>query len=183
MASPSIWKTNKRLGIIICIVLISCLAVGSTLAYIVTKTDLLQNIFSPSSVEVTVSDNKVTNTGDTEAYVRVTAVVVLRSNSDPDVYYGGFTFRDGIEYDSSCTSENGWSRGSDTYFYYPTALDVGGSVSLPVISVAVASNVEIPNGYYVAVQYLVTGIQANPPEAVVEAWGGSVDSNGVYTKP
>lgn len=181
MASPSIWKTNKRLGIIICVILISCLAVGSTLAYIVAKTDLLQNIFSPSEVSITVDGRTVTNTGDTDAYVRMIAVVALRSISDPDVYHGT-PFVWGKDYTGSYPSTGEWQlNNSDGYFYYPTPIAPNGTVEVPALNIQVEPDFTIPDGYKVYVQYLVTGIQANPTIAVVNSWNVIVDGDGKIT--
>ncbi|MBQ9099441.1 MAG: hypothetical protein IJY50_08460 [Clostridia bacterium] len=172
---------NKKLIIMIaCISLVTCIAVGSTLAFLVTKTEALQNIFSPSHVSVEVSGTTATNIGETNAYFRMTAVVTVQSTTDPNVYYGT-PFVWGTDYTGSYSNVGDWVLNEDGYFYYPTAVAAGNSVIVPTLNVEIINaDFAVPAGYQVVVQYLVTAIQAWPNSAIENAWGGSV-SNGVYT--
>ena len=75
-------KTKTILALALVALLLTC-AVGGTVAYLVTKTDAVTNTFTPGRVTVRVEDTvsgnvkkdvKITNTGNTSAYIRVAIV-------------------------------------------------------------------------------------------------------------
>jgi hypothetical protein len=180
MPSSKKRKINKKsLILVISIVLILCVSVGSTLAFLVTKTDVLQNVFSPSYVSVLVSGTKATNAGETKAFLRMTAAITLQSTSDQNVYLGSQPLVENTNYTLQYT-DNGWTRGADGYYYYPAAVDVNESVSLPTVAVTLTEGYTVPSGYQISVQYLVTAIQASPSWAVQNAWGGDASGDS-YT--
>ena len=177
MPSSKKRKLNKKtLILMISIVLLLGVSVGSTFAFLVTKTDVLQNVFSPSYVNVLVSDGKATNTGETKAFFRMTAVVTLQSNSNENVYLGSQPLVEGVNYTLTYT-ENGWVKGTDGYYYYPQAVQMNDSVNLPTADITLTSGYTVPSGYLVSVQYLVTAIQASPSWSVENAWGGNASGD------
>ena len=134
--------TNKKLVIITATVLLLAVAVGTTLAFVFTKTAPVENTFTPSKVACAVvedindtetskevvsgspqnieiakkSNVKIKNTGDTDAYIRV-AVVVTWKNAKGNVY--ARTPIAGTDYTITYNlSEDGWVKGADGYYYY-----------------------------------------------------------------
>ena len=82
--------SKKLLIILICSAVAVCITTGSTLAYIFAKTDNRENKFEPVFVSCNVEesfDGKtksnviIRNTGDIEAYIRATFVVMWVSDS------------------------------------------------------------------------------------------------------
>ena len=185
MASSNTHKSFKRKSVlIVCIILTVCIAVSSTLAYIVVKTDLLSNIFTPAETSISVNGTTVTNDGEVKVYVRMTPVVTLRSGTDDNIYYGGVSFVEGTDYTiSEPDTLTAWEKGSDGYYYCSTPIAKDGSVTVPSFTATLtdAAKDKIPTGYQAVVQYLVSAIQAEPTDAVTESWGGEVDANGSYT--
>ena len=86
---------NKKFIVVTALALLLFVTVGSTLAYIFTKTEPVENTFNPSKVACAVVENnnpdenradivlndsiktnvQIKNTGDTDAYIRVAVVV------------------------------------------------------------------------------------------------------------
>ena len=172
--------TIKQLSLLIAILLLSVATVGGTLAYIFTNTDPVQNTFTPSEVTCMINESMsgtekkdvtVTNTGDTEAYIRA-AVVVTWQNGDGEVL-GELPVLDTddnegdyiIDYNST-----DWTKGDDGYWYYKSAIGVNATTE-NLINSCVIVNTAPAAGYTLHVEIIADAIQANPADAVTEAWG------------
>ena len=164
-------KLNKRnLVLLLSLALLLTATVGATLAYVITKTDLLTNLFLPSKVACEVVEQPegpftVKNTGDTDAYVRI-AVVATWKGTDDTVYAQAPIL--GADYTLELDSR--WVAGSDGFYYYTAKLGENGSTS--GITAAESENSSPPDGYTLSVEILASAIQATPD--AVQAW-----SNGV----
>lgn len=97
---------NKKSIIIASVMLLLLVAVGTTLAYIFTETNPVENTFNPSKVACAVVENnnpdenradivlndsiktnvQIKNTGDTDAYIRVAVVVNWMSEDGTKVW-------------------------------------------------------------------------------------------------
>ena len=160
-------KLNKRnLVLLLSLALLLTATVGATLAYVITKTDLLTNLFLPSKVDCAVEKSgdayTVKNTGDTDAYVRI-AVVATWKGTDDTVYAQAPIL--GADYTLELDSR--WVAGSDGFYYYEKALLPGESVTI----LAQATRLETEKaGYELRLQLLTTSIQADPIDAVHAAW-------------
>lgn len=166
-------RMNKLAILFIAVVMLIGAVVGSTVAFLVTQTDPVENKFSYAklSTEITEDFNGATksnvqikNTGDTAAYIRATYVVTWRDmngNVVPSVPKG---------YSYSLTENpNGkWKKIGD-YFYYPYAIGTKESTdgSLLTCTVTHPDNPE----YVLNVEILASAIQSTPENAVTEAWG------------
>ena len=89
-------RINKTGTLLLSLLLVVTMAVGGTVAYLITKTPDVKNSFTPSEVTCEVTEAfdgntkskvNVTNTGDTEAYIRV-KLVTYRVN-DKEQHIGG----------------------------------------------------------------------------------------------
>ena len=68
-----------------------------------------------------------------------------------------------------------WIKGSDGYYYYTKAVPVGGSTgNLLEKAMTLDENMQVV--------VLADAIQAMPKQAVIDAWGVTVDSNGSISK-
>ena len=159
-------ESKKSLTALIALILIICLAVGGTVAFIVTQTQAVKNTFTPADVEVDIQEDfdgsikknvNVKNTGDTDAYIRVKLVTYMAdSKGNPIAKNASIpSFDPGSDW-SYCKSD-------DTYYYGKpvapngTTSDLIGSEGITLI-----------NGQVVEV--LAEGIQSVPYNAVEEAW-------------
>ena len=70
-----IWSGKKAVAFLVLTVALSLAIVGTTLAYIITQTDILQNIFEPAKVDIEIKGNDIENKSDVDVYIRAAVVV------------------------------------------------------------------------------------------------------------
>ena len=171
MKGKRVMKTKKPVALVAILVLLCC-AVAGTVAYLVTSTGPVTNTFTPASVTTEVveefngttkSNVRIKNTGNIDAYIRV-AVVANWIDKDGNVY-GGATPTEGVNYELKPV--NGWFKGSDGYFYYPTAIAAQAETLVLFEKVTQSS---APDGCSLRLTILADGIQSEPSNAVAEAW-------------
>ena len=162
----------------IALILIICLAVGGTVAFIVTQTQAVKNTFTPADVKVDIQEDfdgrvkknvNVKNTGDTDAYIRVKLVTYMAdSEGNPIAENASIpSFVPGSDW-SYCESD-------DTYYYGKPVAPNGKTSDL-----IGNDGITLKEGQVVEV--LAEGIQAMPKQVVIDAWGVIVDSNGSISK-
>lgn len=166
-------RMNKLAILFIAVVMLIGAVVGSTVAFLVTQTDPVENKFtyaklSTEITEVFTGDTKsnvqIKNTGDTAAYVRATYVVTWRDMSGNVVP----SVPEGYSYKLTENPDSKWQKIGD-YFYYPTPVEPNSSTlgSLLNCTVTHPDNPE----YVLNVEILASTIQSTPANAVTEAWG------------
>ena len=165
-------RVYRTAVLLIAVLLLIGTAVGSTAAFLVTKTGPVVEAFAYAQVSCQVTDALgVKNTGTAQAYIRASYAVNWLDGEGiiaavtPEGY--------------SCDLEKGiqWEEGGDGYFYYPAPVDPGGEApSLLTCSVSRPENPE----YTLSVEVVAEAIQSNPAEAAEDAWGVTV-SDGMLT--
>ena len=174
-------RMNRTAVLLIAIILLISTAVGSTVAFLATKTKPVENSFEYANVSCEVTQNcdtdgssivQVKNTGTISAYIRA-AVVANWIDADGNI---AASVPEGYSYDLTCSSGS-WAQGKDGFFYYllpvaPGALTEG---SLLTCTVACSENPE----YTLSVEVLAEAIQSTPASAVNEAWRAAVDGSGM----
>lgn len=161
---------RKGITVSIALILIICLAVGGTVAFLIDITPAITNIFNPANVEIKVDETfenneksriQVENTGDTTAYIRVNLVTYMQ---DED---GNPTAEQApeIEFDLN----DAWVKIGD-YYYHKAPVDAGQNTT---DLLADGSSIELEENQVVYV--LAEGIQSVPTKAVTEAWGVTVE--------
>ena len=174
-------RMNRTAVLLIAIILLISTAVGSTVAFLATKTKPVENSFEYANVSCEVTQNcdtdgssivQVKNTGTISAYIRA-AVVANWIDADGNI---AASVPEGYSYDLTCSSGS-WAQGNDGFFYYllpvaPGALTEG---SLLTCTVACPENPE----YTLSVEVLAEAIQSTPASAVNEAWSAAVDGSGM----
>ena len=169
-------RMNKLAILFIAVVMLIGAVVGSTVAFLVTKTAPVENKFTYASVSCTVSESfngttkekvQIQNTGTTDAYIRATYVVnwLNKDGSIAPVPQG--TIPNGYELSISENPDKAWTKGTDGYFYYLTPGHFTEGGSLVNCSVVYPENAE----YILSVEILATAVQSTPAKAVQEAWG------------
>lgn len=162
-------RVYRTAVLLIAVLLLISTAVGSTAAFLVTKTGPVVEDFAYAQVSCQVTDTMgVKNTGTAQAYIRASYAVNWRDGEGkiaaavPDGY--------------SCDldeNQGAWVDGGDGYFYYPDPVAPGGETpSLLTCSVS------CPEAEYtLSVEVVAEAIQSNPAEAAEEAWGVTVSDD------
>lgn len=159
MKTNRIWR--KATVLAVSLVLILSAAVGGTLAVLIARTEPTVNLFQPSAVACVLNEQNgcytVTNTGTTEAYIRVAVVVNWTKNGS--IY--------GLK---PVTADDytvvGWEM-KDGYHYCSTPIAPGATT--PAFWVQPTGNA--PEGCVLTVEVLTEALQSKPGDAIVEAWG------------
>ncbi len=191
---------NKKIALITAIVLLVLGTVGTTLAYIFIKTDVLDNGFDPVQVSCAVVENdkapatsgisniaikenvRIKNTGDISAYIRATVVITWKNEDGSKVFAASPA--ENTDYKITYSDSTQWSRGSDGYYYF--ADPVPSDELTEVLISSVEQLADGPMGsdgtqYYLSVEILASAIQSTPEDVVADQWGVSVN-NGKISK-
>ena len=173
-------RMNRTAVLLIAVILLISTAVGSTVAFLATKTEPVENSFEYANVSCKVTQNcdtdgsivQVKNTGTISAYIRA-AVVANWMDVDGNI---AASVPEEYSYDLTCSSGS-WTQDKDGFFYYllpvaPGALTEG---SLLTCTVTCPEDPE----YTLSVEVLAEAIQSTPASAVNEAWSAAVDGSGM----
>lgn len=175
-------RGTKRLStLLLSVILVATIAVGGTVAYLVTQDAPITNTFTPSHVNCEVTENfngtvksnvNVTNTGDTDAYIRV-KLVTYRVNEDGQHIGGTATippFAPGAN----------WAKHIDGYYYYtlPVAPDQKPANDL-IDSITLEDNYDDADGGKQVIEVMAEAIQSAPAEAVGQSWGVKISEGSV----
>ena len=187
---------NKKSIIIASVMLLLLVAVGTTIAYIFTETEPVENTFNPSKVSCAVvekgyepvsgeiqniSDKKsnvqIKNTGDTDAYIRV-AVVVNWMNADGTRVWATKPVEgaDG-DYTITYNLEDGWFDGGDGFYYYSKAVSPEELTTILINEAKqLKSAPQTPDGiqYYLSIEIVASAIQSTPETVVKEQWSSGI---------
>lgn len=167
-------RVYRTAVLLIAVLLLISTAVGSTAAFLVTKTGPVVEDFAYAQVSCQVTDTMgVKNTGTAQAYIRASYAVNWLDGEENIVA--------AVPEDYSCdlaeNPQGAWVEGGDGYFYYPYPVDPGDETpSLLTCSVSYPENPK----YTLSVEVVAEAIQSNPAEAAEDAWGVTV-SNGELT--
>ena len=172
-------RMNRTAVLLIAIILLISTAVGSTVAFLATKTEPVENSFEYANVSCEVTQNcdtdgsivQVKNTGTISAYIRA-AVVANWIDVDGNI---AASVPEGYSYDLTCSSGS-WAQGKDGFFYYLLPVAPGASTEGNLLTCTVTCS-ETPE-YTLSVEVLAEAIQSTPANAVNEAWNVEVDGDG-----
>ena len=162
---------KKASALTIAIILILVMAIGGTVAFLVTHTDQIVNTFQPTDVTCEIiedfNDNNtvktsavVENTGKIPAYIRV---AVVANTVDAE---GNIT---GAADVSNKLAGSGWTK-IDGYYYYNGVVQPNETTG----QLLDADGIDL-NGIQVTI--LASAIQAEPDSAVAQAWGVKFDGS------
>lgn len=173
-------KRNNRYmlhTLFLSLLLVTVGSVGGTLAYLATQSKAVNNTFKPSHVTCEVTENfdgttksnvNVTNTSDTDAYIRVN-LVSYRVN-DAEQHIGGITNVPDF------TPGTGWVKNGD-YYYYKRPVKPGEKPAYDLIgSINLNGSYRDADGGKQVIEVMAEAIQAegvadDGRKAVVKAWG------------
>ena len=174
---------RKSVATVLSLLIILTVSVGGTLAYLITHTDPVRNQFTPSSVACQVNESfdgtikshvNVTNTGDTEAYIRV-KLVTYRVNDKGDHIGGTAKIPD-------FTPGTNWVKYDDGYYYYTKPVAPGKSPATELIDesgITLSGTYADADGGKQVIEVMAEAIQSGPAEAVGNSWGVSISEGRV----
>lgn len=160
--------------------------VGGTVAFLVDKTNSIENQFSYSTVSCLVQETmngneksniSIQNTSSTSAYIRAKVVVTWQDNNGN--VYGKAP---GLDTDYTM-SELGteWVTFED-YYYCTSPVASGENTPQMFASIEQIGKNPAP-GYTLCVEILADAIQSSPARAVGEAWGVTISEGSVTEYP
>lgn len=195
---------NKKSIIITSIIFLLLVTVGTTLAFVFTETDPIENTFLPSKVSCAVveadgapvsgaivetgktkTNVRIKNTGDTAAYIRV-AVVINWTSEDGSRVWAIDPIRN-TDYEISYNLDDGWFKGSDGFYYYSKIVSPDKLTNILIEHAALKNGVTPPIGtdntqYYFSVEIIASAIQSTPAATVFKQWGVNVNEDGTISK-
>ena len=157
------FPTNKAAVLLLSMILLIGIAVGTTVAFLVARTEPIKSTFEYAKENV-----QIKNTGNTAAYIRATYVVTWRDGNRNVAV----SVPDGYSYTLTENLGNYWNKGADGYFYYSLPVSPGSSTEERPLDCAVTYP-ENPE-YTLSVEVLAEAIQSEPAEAVQQAWGATI---------
>lgn len=164
-------RWNRTFVVLASVLVLAIGLVGTTLAWIFTSTEEINNIFNPAKVTTSVeesfngqvkNDVKVKNTGNIDAYLRAMVVVNWQDGN------GNVKAAKSGDYNITWKLE-GWVE-KDGYYYYTSPVAPGGLTNV-LFTACEPVEGKAPEGYKLCVEILADGIQSEPASAVEEAWG------------
>ena len=175
-------KLRKPVKLLLSFLLIFTVSVGGTIAYLSTQTGPVVNTFMPSHVDCKVEEDfdgrwkknvNVTNTSDIDAYIRV-KLITYRVNDTGD-HIGGTS-----EVPVFTLGTN-WVKHTDGFYYYTLPVLAGENPADDLIGDAgiTLSSYNDADGGKQVIEVMAEAIQANPADAVGQAWGVTITSNRV----
>lgn len=176
-------RTRRLNALLLSMVLLVTVAIGGTLAYLVTQDEPITNTFTPSFVTCKVTETfdedsgekkevNVQNTGDTDAYIRV-RLVTYRTNAAGQHIGGTATI-------SEFTPGTNWVKYGDYYYYtLPVKPTEKPTTDLISSSITLNQNYADSDGGNQAIDVMAEAIQSGPAEAVGTAWGVSISQGSV----
>lgn len=157
----------KSTALIIAIVLILVMAVGGTVAYIVTHTNPVINQFTPTEAKITVVEDIKDNVKN--------SITVRNDSTGVPVYIRVALVANAIDGNGTVTGDakvpeftlgTGWVKIGE-YYYYTSAVEVG-----DLTGNLLGDNMTLDTDTQVIV--VADAIQATPKDAVIAAWGDDV---------
>lgn len=167
-------RKSRRMTMVaaLALALVLTVSAGGTLAWLFTSTDPVENTFSPAEMGIVVRETfenntktnvYVENTRQADVYIRAAIVVNWQDDN------GNVVAEPVSENDYTMTLGTGWTKNElDGYYYCTTANQRERNKTSHLIEYCA------PNGtpkYHLSVSVLAQAIQAEPNDAVKDAWG------------
>ena len=180
-------RRSKKTGMLfLSLLLVIGMVVGSTVAWLSTKSAPITNTFLPSHVSCSVTEEfngttksnvNVINTGDIDAYIRV-KLVSYRTN-DAGQHIGGTAEIPNFELGEGWVEHGG-------YYYYTKPVKPNQKPEADLTNeMTLKGNCDGADGGHQAIDVMAEAIQSVPENAVQAAWGEgfSIDADGSLSVP
>ena len=189
--SKKVIRWNRSFVVLAALLVLVLGIVGTTLAWLTDKTTDLTNTFEYAKVSCKVletvnetktqkSDVRIQNTGNTDAYIRVTYVVTIRDDNGNILYdaYETEQFQNYMDDLELWINDVFWQKGIDGYWYYRLPVPPNEETN-NLFGISLISSLYIRiNGTLrkTHIEILASAVQAMPTNAVTEAWGATVQT-------
>lgn len=170
------------------LLLVALLGAGTTLAFLSTGTQEAENVFTPGKVSCEVketfdgkvkTDVAVTNTGNTDAYIRAAVVATwVKINEDGSREVSAKAPLAGTDY-AIVWNETDWTQGADGYWYCKKPVAAGASTA--ALIQRCTQTADGPDGYVLSVEIVASAVQASPTTVVAEQWNVTVNDGSEVT--
>lgn len=178
-------KFGKPLVLIVAMIMVAAAAVSGTLAWLQVSTGAQENTFQKATITGTIVEEfnngdgikhhvKVQNTSNIDVFVRV-ALVPTWQDANGSVLPETASVANNLSF----TLGADWFRGSDGYYYYTDRVAPNTSTGNLADSITPTGG---SAGAKMNLQILSEVIQADPADAVHEAWGMTVGTNGTISE-
>ena len=160
---------TKTLWIVLSIALLLTVSVGSTLAYLITSSEDVENTFTPSEVKCSIHEDDfdekikknvfITNDGNIDAYIRAAVVVTWKDAENGNVYGGG---KPEADKDYTIEMGKGWTYNTTDGFWYCDSVispDEPNNKTPDLIESCSPIDGRTPPGYGLNVEILAQAIQ------------------------
>ena len=186
--SKKVIRWNRSFVVLAALLVLVLGIVGTTLAWLTDKTTNLTNTFEYAKVScqvwetfndthTTKNEVRIQNTGNTDAYIRVTYVVTIRDDNGNILYdaYETETFQEYMtRLESRINDDGSWQKGKDGYWYYrlPVAPNEKNEklFGTQISSLYIEINGKKAETH---IEILASAVQAMPTNAVEDAWTGA----------
>ena len=184
-------KKKKLITLLASALLILGLAVGGTIAFITVITGRNTNSFEPGQVScqvtedfdgTTTSNVAVTNTGNTDAFIRAKVnVTCMKDVNSGDQTVSALAPKAGTDYAITYLTDTGWIEGGDGYWYYQSPVAPGAGTGTLIGECTQISTINAPEGYHLSVEILASSIQSSPEKAVSLEWGVTLEEGKIVS--
>ena len=168
--------------------LIITAVVGTTIAFIIDKTQAANNSFNPVLVDTTPFSSSsegiaVINNGDIPAYIRATVIVnwvAVDENGNPTNHFLMDAPKEGIDYTITYDNTDSWIRRSDGFWYYKAPVPAATTTNDLVLGITRLS-APPEEGYMLFLEVATTGIQSAPSSVVENIWGVTLNDTNIIS--
>ncbi len=177
--------SRKRAAVIAAACALALCAAAGTFAWL-SATGVLANQFGIGIVQPAVSetlsdavksDVSVRNDGSTPAYMRAQVDIYWQDANGARLWDEPAA---GADYTIVWADAGEWSQGADGYWYWSEPVAPLASTGVLIKSVTTTAN---SAEKHLVVDVSTQAIQSTPADAVVQAWGCTVDDNGALKPP
>ena len=169
----------KGLALLLGVFLLLSLGAGTTIAWLETESETLTNVFDKSDVPPEIEEEfdgetkenvKVRNTGNIDAFIRVALTAVWLDDD-------GNVAPDAVD-PIALTLNSSWFL-HDGFYYHK------GRVAPDATTANLIDSFVLPlkDGLRYELQVIASTIQADPDDAVLDAWGIEVGTDGRLAEP
>lgn len=173
---PAVMR-SKLLILVLALFLLAGVGIGTTFAYLTSKSNSVINEFTPGVVTTEVMEEfdeeikenvQIKNTGNIPAYIRA-AVVINWVDVEGNIL--GIAPQSEVDYSIRFPEVSDWFILDGIYYFKDT---VEPDQKTPILISSIEPNV-IKEGYTLIVEILGSGIQSMPVKAVEEVWPVTVN--------
>lgn len=184
-------RQRRFVTLLVSLLLVIGLAVGGTLAFVISKTSEKRNGFFPAQVSCDVieefngtvkSNVAVKNTGETNAYIRAAVNVTWMKDENPSEQAVSATVPQiDVDYELIFHVDTGWIKGADGYWYYQTPVAPDANTAELIRECRQLEGAKVPQGYHLSVEIAASAIQSSPSAVVAEKWNVVLEGNRIVS--